>query len=63
MTNEEYLKLFERDENDCFLNLIIPAEGDKKELNLIGKKPEDYSLDEIIRMKNYASDMFEKISE
>lgn len=61
MTHKEYRELFAKDENDCFINLIIPAQGSEKELNLIGKKPEDFTLDEIIRMKKYSSEMYEKI--
>ena len=63
MTREEYKKLFETDENGCFLNLIIPAEGDLPELNLIGKMPATFTLDEVIRMKKYSSSLFEQIKD
>lgn len=61
MTYEQYRELFAKDENDCFINLIIPAQGSDKELNLIGKKPEEFTLDEIIRMKKYSTEMYETI--
>lgn len=61
ITYEEYKKIFEKDENGSFINLIIPAEDNLIELNLIGKLPSDYSLDEIIRMKKYARKMFDRI--
>lgn len=61
MTHAEYRELFAKDENDCFINLIIPAQGDEKELNLIGKRPEEFTLDEIIRMKKYSIEMHEKM--
>ena len=63
MTHEEYRELFAKDENDCFINLVIPASDKYDELNLIGKKPEDFTLDEIIRMKVYSSQMYKKINE
>ena len=64
-TKEDYNKLFEKDENDAFIRLIIPAnepsEGYKEELNLIGKLPQDYTLDEIVRMKKYSEKMHSHI--
>ena len=38
ITQEEYDKLFEQDENGCYIRLIIPAMNDYPEMNLIGKK-------------------------
>ena len=61
MTFNEYRELFAQDENHCYINLIIPAQDGEKELNLIGKKPEDYTLDEIIRMKTYAYELYETV--
>lgn len=61
MTYNDYKKLFQRDENGSFVNLIIPASKNEEELNLIGKLPEDFSADEIIRMKKYSADMFELV--
>ena len=43
MTRKEYRELFAKDENDCFINLIIPARDSEPELNLIGKKPEKFT--------------------
>ena len=61
ITYSDYRKLFERDEKGCFINLIIPATDNEEELNLIGKLPKDFSVDEIIRMKKYSADMFELV--
>lgn len=61
MTHQEYRKMFARDENDCFINLIIPANDEDEELNLIGKHPEDFTKDEVIRMKKYSFEMYEKV--
>lgn len=61
ITYSDYKKLFQRDENGSFVNLIISASNHEEELNLIGKLPEDFSVDEIIRMKKYSADMFELV--
>lgn len=63
MTRKEYRELFAKDENDCFINLIIPANDSEPELDLIGKRPEVFTLDEIIRMKKYSSEMHETIED
>ena len=63
MTYNDYKKLFQRDENGCFVNLIIPASNCEEELNLIGKLPKDFSTDEVVRMKKYSEDMFDLIDE
>lgn len=51
MEYKEYLELFRVDSQGAFVNLIIPASNGEEELNLIGKLPKDFSIDEIIRMK------------
>lgn len=61
MEYKEYLELFRVDSQGAFVNLIIPASNGEEELNLIGKLPKDFSIDEIIRMKKYSSDMFELV--
>lgn len=63
MTYNDYNKLFQRDENGCFVNLIIPASNCEEELNLIGKLPKDFSADEVVRMKKYSANMFDLIDE
>lgn len=62
-SDKEYRELFEQDENRAYVRLIIPKDDytGEDELNLIGKLPQDYSLDEIIRMKTYSSNIFEHI--
>lgn len=61
MTQEEFDKLFEKDENGRFTNLIIPAFEEFPEMNLIGKDPKDYTTDEVIRLKVYRREIQEKI--
>lgn len=59
---KEYKRLFERDEDGSFVNLIIPkSEYGEEELNLIGKHPRDFTLGEIVRMKKYSAGMFELV--
>ena len=62
-SDKEYRELFEQDENKAFVRLIIPKDDytGEAELNLIGKLPQDYSLDEIIRMKTYSSNIYDHI--
>jgi len=68
-TKEEYNYIFEKDENGAFVRLIIPANVPveisecKDELNLIGKLPKDFTLDEIVRMKKYAGAINSKIKD
>ena len=56
ITKDEYHNLFETDDNDAFVRLIIPANEPTNdyptELNLIGKLPQEFTTDEIIRIKN-----------
>ena len=60
ITKEEVDKLFEQDKEGNFINLIIPAKGDLPEFNLIGKKPTDLSIEEAVRMKQYANKLYEE---
>ena len=61
ITYEEYTKLFQRDKNDSFVNLVIPASEYGDELNLIGKQPKDFSVDEVMQMGKYSADVFELV--
>lgn len=61
MEYKEYLELFRVDNQGAFMNLIIPASNGEDELNLIGKLPSEFTIDEIIRMKKYSADMFEQV--
>ena len=61
MEYKEYLALFRVDSQGAFVNLIIPASNGEDELNLIGKLPSEFTIDEIIRMKKYSADMFEQV--
>lgn len=59
-TRDEIEYLLEQDENGAFVRLIIPknvpykCEEFKDELNLIGKLPKDYKIDEIQRAKAFS---------
>lgn len=73
-TLEERNKLFEKDADGAFINLVIPSDYIKqimpkeemlenkeiKDLDLRGKKPEEYSLDEIVIMKKYSADIYKQ---
>ena len=63
MTKEEYEELFRVDENGCYVNLIIPETKFFPEMNLIGKKPAEYTLDEITHSKVYRRLMWHQIDE
>ena len=58
LTYAEYKELFRKNDDGSYKSLIIPAAKDLPELNLSGKLPADYTVDEIIRMKKYAGEMF-----
>ena len=66
ISKDEYNSLFETDDNNAFIRLIIPANEPTNdyptELNLIGKLPQDSTTDEVIRMKKYSQKMYEKIN-
>lgn len=61
MTQDEFDRLFEVDERQRFVRLIIPALKDFPEFNLIGKDPSEYKLEEIVRLKVYRREMRETI--
>lgn len=48
---EKYKKIFEKNDDGSFKNLIIPKNENFDELNLTGKLPESFTVDEVIRMK------------
>ena len=58
---EEFDRMFAKDENGCYINLIIPAMNGFPEMNLIGKKPEDYTTEEITHSKRYQQVMHDNI--
>ena len=57
----EYKSIFEKNDDDTFIRLIIPANDKYKELNLIGKIPTDFTLDEIIRLKQYSKYVYDHV--
>lgn len=63
MTRKEIDLLFKVNEDGVFENLIIPKDKLGDELNLIGKKRIELSLEESIRMKKYASFLYEKLND
>lgn len=58
ITYEEYLSTFEKDKNGKYMHLIIPETELSAEINLIGKTDAEFTLDEIIKMKQFASRLF-----
>lgn len=61
MTYSEYRRLFEKDENGRFVHLVIPASQSGPEIDLRGKLPSDFTVDEIIRMKKYSGQMYKTV--
>jgi len=61
ITYEQYNEIFKKDSEGCFVNLIIPSKGDIPEINLIGKYPNDFTIEEIIRIRKYADKMYKKV--
>lgn len=59
-TREEIDKLFLTDSEGRFLNLILPCDALGPEKNMIGKKQLELSLDEVVRIKQYAAKLFEE---
>ena len=58
ITYKEYLNIFAKDKNGKYLHLIIPKTELSAEINLIGKTDTEFTIDEIIKMKQYASYLF-----
>lgn len=63
MTYQEYLELLRKNEDGSYVNLIIPATDTEKELDLRGKRPLNYTLDEVIRLKKYVSSLFDLVDQ
>ena len=61
MTREEVKKIFETDDEGRFVDLVIPAVGEFKEINLTGKKRLELTLDEIVRLKTYAGRLYSEV--
>lgn len=61
MTREDVKKIFQTDEEGRFVHLIIPPIGEFSEIDLTGKKRLELSLDEIVRVKKYASELYSKV--
>lgn len=60
ISQEEFNYLFEEDENKAYVRLVIPSFFTKgKEMDLRGKKPLEYSLDEVVTMKQYSSYIYQ----
>lgn len=61
ITYAEYKQMFKKDAEGCYISLVIPASGDMPELDLSGKRPETYTVDETIQLKKYAGKMFRMV--
>lgn len=62
MTRKEVDAIFETNLNGEFIRLIVPAMYDFPEINLIGKKRLDMTLDEIVLVKKYAGKLYSEAS-
>jgi len=58
MTREEIKELFMVDSEGKFINLIIPEKNEYPQLNLIGRNQLDLTLDEVVRVKQYAAYLY-----
>jgi len=58
---QTYIEMFKQDAEGKYVNLIIPEKGVEGELNLIGKAPSEFTIEEIIRMKKYAAEVFKAV--
>lgn len=58
LTREEMYKQFETDDDGRFVSLVIPPEEGEPELVLTGRKREELSIDEIVRIKKYSRELF-----
>jgi hypothetical protein len=61
MTYQEYKKIFEQDVDGRYSNLIIPQHGSYPRLDLTDKTPLELTVDEIIRLKKYAAELFKQV--
>ena len=58
ITYADYLNAFAKDEHGKYINLKIPSNEQSDELILIGKTDAEFTLDEIIKMKQFAAQLF-----
>lgn len=58
ITYEDFLKIFKKDKDEKYLNLIVPETQAHGEMNLIGKRDNELTLDEVIGMKQFAAELF-----
>lgn len=63
MTYEEYKTMFLTDQEGKFVSLILPPEKKtgKPQLDLRGKAFKDLSIEDVVRAKKYAAEVFEKV--
>ena len=59
-TREEIMKLFSTDEEGRYLHLVLPNDQLGEEVNLVGKKRLELTIDEIVRVKQYANKLYEE---
>lgn len=63
MTIEEIDELLRTDEEDRYVNLVIPEDKLGPAMNLIGKKRRDLNDEEIFRVRRYAGKLYEEAEE
>lgn len=63
MTRKEIDAIFETNESGEFVRLIVPPMYGFPEMNLIGRKRIDLSLDEVINVKKYAGKLYSEAEE
>lgn len=63
MTYKEYRKIFEQSLDGKYINLVIPRDDSASELDLTDKAPSELTVDEIIRLKKYAAEVFKQVDE
>lgn len=59
-TREEIDELFSTDEDGRYLNLVLPHDKLGEEVSMIGKKRLELSIDEVVRVKQYANKLYEE---
>lgn len=61
ITYAQYKQMFRKDADGCYIQLVLPGSADLPELDLSGKRPEAYTVEETIRLKKYAGKMFRMV--
>lgn len=54
-------EIFATDSEGKYIKLIIPATADMPEMDLSGKTKLELSLDEVVRLKKYAYELYSSV--